>query len=111
MSTKYEAALQAESREFDEGHRQDIVRALEDLVCRAQRQVIRSKQTASRSSATDTDRRSHQFDTDIAKVLGFVLCSRKDAMGAMVEFVDAVADSPARSFRLVEITHLAGSRA
>ena len=108
MNAEYEAALQAESREYDEGHRQDIVQALHDLVCLAQRQVIRTKQTASWASATEADRRAHQFDRDIAKVLTFVLFSRKDAMVAMVEFVDAVADSPARSFRLVEITHPAG---
>jgi hypothetical protein len=43
--------FQAESREYDARHRYGILRSLEQLVCLAQRQVIRTQQTASRETA------------------------------------------------------------
>ena len=101
----------AKSREYDAGHRHDILRALENLACLAQRQVLRSRCTASREWATEADRLDHQHDHDVARALAFVLCARRRDMEMLSDFLDVIAENPCRTLRLVEITHPAGGRA
>jgi hypothetical protein len=100
------------SREHDAGYRHGILRSLEDLVCRAQRQVIRSEKTAARTPmASEADRLDHKRDLDLAKLLAFALCARQHDRDALADFLDVIAENPWRTLRLVEITHPAGGRA
>jgi len=111
MSSSFDETLRAESREYDAGHRYGIIRSLEDLVCRAQRQVIRTQRTASLEWATEEDHLAHQRDQDVARALAFVLCARRRDMEALSDFLDVLAENPWRTLRMVEVTHPEGGRA
>lgn len=102
--------LRAESRGYDARHRYGILRSLEQLVCLAQRQVIRTQQTASREWATEEDHLAHQRDQNVARALAFVLCARSRDMEALSDFLDVIAEKPWRTLRMVEVTHPGGGR-
>jgi hypothetical protein len=104
-------AFQAASREHDARHRHEILRALENLACLAQRQVLRSRCTASRELATEEDRLDHQRDQDVARALAFILCARRRDLEALSDFLDVIAENRWRTLRMVEVTHPEGGRA